>query len=229
MQLLSPEEQERLFGLIQVFLREKTFQGCAGLQVTDEMKVTIAAQACLLLLNLGGECYPNVAIVLVYPSTFVPKAVDPLRARGQVVQPPVPELGESWQDGTVVLAWDSVLSGARDITDGRNVTLHEFAHQLDQEDGESGGVPILDSPSALRTWGRVFGARFDELRKLVANGQPTVLDGYGATSRAEFFAVATEAFFEQPLQLHREHPDLYEQLKSYYHQDPVARLARGEV
>ena len=224
-QLLSAEEQERLFGLIHVFLREKTFQGCAGLQVTEEMKITIAAQACLLLLNLGGECYPNVQIVLVYPSTFVPKLA--LRTAGQVVPPLVPELGESWQDGSVVLAWDSVLSGARDITDGRNVTLHEFAHQLDQEDGESGGVPILDSPSALRAWGRVFRARFEELGERAAKDEPTVLDSYGATNRAEFFAVATETFFEKPLELQREYPDLYEELKRYYHQDPAARLSRG--
>jgi len=218
---LSTEDRKRLLRLIQVFVHDKAFEGCGGLAITDEMKVTIAAHACLLLLHLDGPCYPTVDRILVYPTAFVPKHV--VRYRSSGIQPvAVPETGESWQDGVVVLSWDDVRSGASNPADGDNVVLHEFAHQLDQENGMGGGTPVLESPSLLRTWGRVLAAHYEQLRRDADEGRPTVLNAYGATNPAEFFAVATEAFFEKPQQLQAAEPDLYAELKEYYHQDPAA-------
>jgi MtfA peptidase len=219
---LSPEERERLLRLVQLFLSDKHFEGCGGLTVTEEMKVTIAAEACLLLLHLDGPCYPALRTVLVYPSAFVPRFARPLTAGG-IAQPPAPLLGESWGDGVVVISWDDALSGARDPGDGANVVLHEFAHQLDDEDGRADGAPLLPG-SALRTWGRVLSDEFERLRHDAAADRPTVLDPYGAKNKAEFFAVATETFFEKPGQLERDHPELYARLKQFYGQDPARRM-----
>src|SRR5881398_52070 len=218
---LSPEERERLLRLVQLFLSDKHFEGCGGLTVTEEMKVTIAAEACLLLLHLEGPCYPGLRTVLVYPHGFVPKFARPPTAGG-IVQPPAPLLGESWGDGVVVISWDDTLNGARDPGDGVNVVLHEFAHQLDDEDGSADGAPVL-SGGALRAWGRVLSDEFERLRQDAAADRPSALDPYGASNKAEFFAVATETFFEKPVQLEREHPELYEQLKRFYRQDPARR------
>src|SRR5712691_2829580 len=146
---LSSEERERLLRLVQIFLTDKHFEGCGGLTLTEEMKVTIAAGACLLLLHLEGPCYPTLRTVLVYPHGFVPKSAG-WRGTGQVVPPPVRLMGESWGDGVVVISWDDTVRGARNPADGENVVLHEFAHQLDAEDGITDGAPILP-PSALRT------------------------------------------------------------------------------
>jgi Mlc titration factor MtfA (ptsG expression regulator) len=217
---LSPEERERLLRLVQLFLADKHVEGCAGLTVTEEMKVTIAAEACLLLLHLEGPCYPELRTVLVYPRGFVPKiAYTP--HTGEIAPVPGPLSGESWRDGVVVISWDDAARGAHDPFDGDNVVLHEFAHQLDSEDGV-GGETVLPA-SAVRTWGRVLSQELERLRADVANDRPTVLDGYGATNKAEFFAVATEAFFEKPAQLEREHAALYAELKRFYRQDPARR------
>src|SRR5204863_1858260 len=131
-------------------------------------------------------------------------------------------MGESWGDGVVVISWDDAVRGARNPGDGDNVVLHEFAHQLDAEDGVSDGAPIL-SPSALRTWGGVLSREYERLRQDAAHDRRSALDEYGATNEAEFFAVATETFFEKPVQLEREHPALYAQLQQFYRQDPARR------
>jgi len=218
---LTPDERARLLRLVQVFLADKHFEGCGGLTLTEEMKVTIAAGACLLLLHLEGPCYPTLRTVLVYPHGFVPTLASPPRT-GEIAQPPVPEMGESWRDGVVVISWDDTVRGARNPADGENVVLHEFAHQLDAEDGVTDGVPML-APGALRTWGRVLSAEYERLRQDAAHDRPSALDSYGASNRAEFFAVATETFFEKPDQLEREHPELYGQLQQFYRQDPARR------
>ena len=218
---LSAEERERLLRLVQVFLTEKHFEGCGGLIVTEEMKIRIAAEACLLLLNLEGPCYPSLRTVLVYPRGFVPKfAGSP--GTGEIARAPVALIGESWGDGVVVISWDDAVRGARNPADGENVVLHEFAHQLDAEDGVTDGAPLL-APSALRTWGGVLSAEYERLRQDAAHDRPSALDSYGASNRAEFFAVATETFFEKPDQLEREHPELYGQLQQFYRQDPARR------
>src|SRR5436309_8201451 len=147
---LSSDERERLLRLVQVFLTDKHFEGCGGLTLTEEMKVTIAAEACLLLLHLEGPCYPTLRTVLVYPHGFVPKLARAPQT-GEIVMPAGPLSGQSWRNGVVVLAWDDVVNGARDVADGHNVVLHEFAHQLDQEDGTPDGIPVLVS-GALRPW-----------------------------------------------------------------------------
>jgi MtfA peptidase len=218
---LTAEERERLLRLVQLFVREKHFEGSAGLVVTEEMRVTIAAQACLLLLHLDGPCYPTLRTILVYPRGFVPKLARSPRS-GEIVSAPVPLEGESWRDGVVVISWEDVVRGARNPSDGENVVLHEFAHQLDAEDGAADGVPVL-SEGALHTWGGVLSTEYERLRRDAADDRPSTLDAYGATNPAEFFAVATEAFFERPVDLERDHPDLYRELRRFYRQDPARR------
>jgi Mlc titration factor MtfA (ptsG expression regulator) len=218
---LSAAERDRLLRLVQLFLRDKHFEGAGGLTVTEEMQVTIAAEACLLVLELDGPCYPKLRTVLVYPESFVPKYAGPPPS-GQIAPVPVPLMGESWRDGVVVLSWDDVVRGAHEPGAHENVVLHEFAHQLDQEDGAGDGTPVL-AGSAVRTWGRVLSEEYERLRRAAAADRPSVLDRYGAQDKAEFFAVATEAFFQQPHELERDHAELYAQLRQFYGQDPARR------
>ncbi|MHC4951658.1 MAG: M90 family metallopeptidase, partial [Planctomycetota bacterium] len=214
-----PEElKQQLHGLVNVFLAEKAFVGCGGQEITGEVKVTIAAQACMLLLNRKTNFYPKLKTIYIYPHTYVAKGL--MNDGGLIIEGKSVRLGESWQNGPVVLTWDSVTGGARNIQDGRNVVFHEFAHQLDQEDGDADGAPILESRSAYRTWAAVLGEEYDNLRDKTRRRR-SVIRKYGATNPAEFFAVATEAFFEKPKQMQKRCPDLYEELKSYYHLDPL--------
>lgn len=215
-----PEALKRqLHGLVNVFVDEKRFVGCGGLAMTDEIKVTIAAQACMLLLNRKTNFYRKMKTIYVYPHTYVAKGIE--HDGGLVIEGKSVRLGESWQNGPIVLTWDSIVGGARNVQDGRNVVLHEFAHQLDQEDGDADGAPILDSRSCYRSWAAVLGDEYERLcRKELGRGR-SVLNTYGATNPAEFFAVATEAFFEKPKQMHKRSPELYEELKSYYKLDPL--------
>jgi Mlc titration factor MtfA (ptsG expression regulator) len=219
---LSEADRRGLRGLIQVFVAEKNFEGCGGLAMTDEIKVTIAAQACLLLLHRETDIYPRLYSILVYPSAYVAKSLRPIGG-GFVLEGEEGRLGEAWKDGAVVLSWDDVLSGAADPRDGHNVVLHEFAHQLDHEDGVADGAPILACRSHYVAWARVLGAEYEQLRADARRGRKSVLDKYGATEPAEFFAVATECFFEKPEQLRKKHPELYDELREFYRQDPAAR------
>jgi Mlc titration factor MtfA (ptsG expression regulator) len=214
--------RQQLYGLVQVFLAEKRFEGCAGLEITDEIRVTIAAQACLLLLNRKPTYFRKLRTILVYPSTYVAKTVS-LNGRIEVDGRSV-RLGESWQNGPVVLAWDSVTGGTSNVTDARNVVLHEFAHQLDQEDGVADGAPILGQRSRYVTWARVLSAEYEKLQQSKRGRRRSVMSKYGATNPAEFFAVATETFFEKPRQMKRRHPELYDELKAYYQLDPAEWL-----
>ena len=222
------------------FLAEKPFLGCAGLVVTDEMRVTIAAQACLLRLNRPGPLFPELRQVLVYPGAFLVDRVH--AAPGGVLREERRALaGESWSQGQVILSWQDVLEGARVVDDGRNVVLHEFAHQLDQESGSANGAPRLHSRAAQERWARVMGAEFAALQarlraREVAQARraawpswndepsdaepPDLISDYGATNEAEFFAVVTEVFFEQPHALATRHPALFEVLADCYAVDP---------
>jgi Mlc titration factor MtfA (ptsG expression regulator) len=216
---LPEADRRELQGLVQIFLAEKHFEGCGGLEMTDEVKVTIAASACLLLLHRETDIYPRLITILVYPSAYVAKTRNPIGAyalEGESIN-----LGESWSSGVVVLSWDDVLAGASDLRDGQNVVLHEFAHQLDREDGWVDGAPPLERRSQYVTWARVLGAEYERLQRASRLGRSTVLDDYGATDPAEFFAVATECFFEKPHVLRKRHPELYEELRSFYRQDPA--------
>ena len=223
---LPGADRNELAGHIQVFLAEKRFEGCGGLRITDEIRVTIAAQACILLLHRDTDYFSKLVSILVYPSTYVVPGGRPL-AGGLVAADTQARLGESWVDGVVVLVWDSVLSGAGDIHDGYNVVLHEFAHQLDQESGVGDGAPILPRRSMYVAWARVLGHDFDQLVSDTQHHHRTLIDRYGATNPAEFFAVVTETFFEKPRELRAKYPELYDQFRQFYRQDPAALLPGG--
>lgn len=220
---LSDEEREKLHRDILVFVTEKRFEGCGGLEITDEIKVTIAAIACVLLLHLDHDYYPRLKSILVYPQEYVANTIR-WGPGGQLIEASQSRLGESWHHGAVVLSWDAVQHSAADIRDGHNVVLHEFAHQLDQENGSADGAPILPKTCNYGTWARVLGREYKVLSEQVAHYQRTVIDPYGATNPAEFFAVITECFFEKPFQLRANHPELYGELMQYYRQDPAQRL-----
>jgi Mlc titration factor MtfA (ptsG expression regulator) len=217
-QKISPKLRQELHDYIVIFISEKSFEGCGGLVLTDEIKVTIAAQACMLLLNRKGDCYRKLYSILVYPSTYVAGTQN--RADGNPTDTSV-RLGESWNHGAVVLAWDSVKKGGVNFQDGQNVTMHEFAHQLDQEDGRADGAPILGIRSAYSAWSRVFSKEYELLQHKKNKRKKSVLHKYGATNPAEFFAVATETFFEKPAQLKKKHPELYQELQGFYKVDPI--------
>jgi Mlc titration factor MtfA (ptsG expression regulator) len=208
-----PDElRPKLEGLMQMFMTELSFEACGGLrEVTEEMKLVISAQACLLLLESGYEDFGRLRSVLIYPDAY--EARD--HEEGSSVR-----LGESWQTGSVVLSWQSVVQGAANTEDGQNVVLHEFAHQLDQADGAADGLPKLKRAGDVRKWAEAFNQSYDLLCDRVNRGQKTVLDPYGATNPAEFFAVATETFFEKPRQLKEDHGAVYRELVRFYGIDP---------
>jgi hypothetical protein len=224
---LPEQDRKELERHIQVFLADKKFEGCGGLGLTDEIRVCIAAHACLLLLHRTTDCYPSLRTILVYPNTYV---VPTVRHVGSGVMEESHQLraGEAWREGSVVLAWEAVCSGILAPENGYNVVLHEFAHLLDFEDGQADGVPLLgrgESRSARQrryaAWSQVMQTEYERLRGQVQRGESTVLREYGATNPAEFFAVATECFFGKPLAMQQQHPELYEEMKWYYQQDPA--------
>lgn len=208
-----------------VFMAEKNFEGCGGLEVTDEIRVTIAAQACILLLHRNSGYYRRLYSILVYPGAFVGKGYEEL-APGHIVELDQVHLGESWKQGALILSWDDVEGLAWDQHASHNVVLHEFAHQLDTEDGRADGAPILPHGYMYAAWARILSQDYEKLREDAALGRPTLLDYYGATDPAEFFAVATECFFQKPVEMQERHPELYDELMLYYQQDP-ARLVRN--
>jgi MtfA peptidase len=218
---LSIAERTRLHGHIQVFLAEKQFIGCRGLAVTAEMKVVVAAIASLLLLNERGKYFPRLRSILIYPDAYVVRETVAVGG-GIVEERQTARLGESWVTDQVVLSWGQIQHDLTHWQDGQNVILHEFAHQLDQEDGKAEGVPILHYPADYGTWAAVMTADYQQLCDRAAKGEKTVMNPYGATNPAEFFAVATETFFEKPQQFLSHHPELYEQLQQYYRLNPVA-------
>ena len=226
--LLTDAERAHLRALIQIFIAEKYWEGCGGLELTDEIRVTISAQACLLILNLPHNYYENVETIIVYPSTvvlperklaFFETAVEP-------IEPEYPIIGQAFEQGPLILVWDAVLHGSRSSGSGFNVVYHEFAHKLDMLDGGADGTPRLRDRAEYRDWVKICSREFLRLRRDVEKGKQTFLDEYGATDEAEFFAVATEQFFDQPLPMIKSAPDLYRVLKEYYRQDPAKRAER---
>lgn len=218
---LPTDLQLQLKKHIQVFIAEKDFIGCDGLTVTDEMRVTIAAQACLLLLNRSDYYYPKLQQILLYPTAFIvygqsPDAAGVMHEQRRVLS------GESWGQGKVILSWADTLDGAANPGDGRNVVIHEFAHQLDQEKGLATGAPLLERSCDYQQWSGVMAAEFSALQQQAATGEHSLFDYYGATNPAEFFAVISEVFFEQPQQLARLHPALYQQLSQFYRMNPLS-------
>ncbi len=208
---------------MQVFIAEKTFIGCGGLHVTDEMRVVIAAQACLLILNRATDYFANVRQILVYPNVFV---VNRTSVDGAGVQQESRQAlaGESWSQGQVILSWQDTLEGAAVSDDGRNVVIHEFAHQLDQENGAAHGAPppqLGDAMHDPQRWSEVFHAAYAHLQAEMRHGVQGLLDHYGAQDPAEFFAVVSEVFFERGNELAMAYPALYLELKGYYKVDPA--------
>lgn len=225
---LPEQDRRELRAHLHVLLDEKAFEGCGGFEVDDTVRLTILAQAALLLLRRRTGYFSRLRSILVYPESYVAPSERP-DENGLVSSGHDHRLGESWSSGSVVLAWDATVDGARRPDDGRNVVLHEFAHQLDQESGSANGAPVFcrdlsggERRDAYRRWAEVMEQAFERLRAKVASGRRTLLDPYGATNPAEFFAVATECFFEQGALMKRKLPDLYEQLQSYYRQDPAS-------
>ena len=219
--LLPADLQIQLEKHMQVFLAEKAFIGCNGLEVTDEIRVSIAAQACLLILNRRTDYYANLRQILVYPGAFIVDRVHSdtagvLQERRQVLS------GESWSQGQIVLSWEDVVDGAAIVDDGRNVVIHEFAHQLDQQNGQANGAPILARRAHYQRWSRVLGEEFASLQEQASNLQPSLLSHYGATNPAEFFAVTSEVFFEQPQRMALEHPALYWEFSRFYRVNPLS-------
>ena len=217
--LLPPDLQHQLEKHIRVFVAEKPFIGCAGLAISDEVRVTIAAQACLLILNRRTDYYPSLRQILVYPGAFI---VERLRAEPSgVLQEHRHALsGESWTQGQVVISWEDALEGAAVVDDGRNVVIHEFAHQLDQQKGYANGAPWLGGRDRYARWSQVMSEEFARLQEHALIQQPSLLSYYGATNPAEFFAVVSEVFFEQPREMAAMHPALYEELRAFYRVDP---------
>ena len=218
---LSTADQAELLAHTRVFLAEKHFEGVGGLELTDEIRVTIAGQACLLLLHRETDYYPDLISILVYPSGYTARE-DRHIGGGIWEEGGEDRLGHTGRTlGALVLAWDAVRRGAAAPNDGENLVLHEFAHQLDFENQSSDGTPALETRGDYLAWARVMSAEFNALRDAAHTGEPTLLDEYGATNPAEFFAVVTEAFFEQPRALKRKHPALFAQLERFYRQDPT--------
>lgn len=204
---------------IKLFVHQKQFSGCAGLEITDEIRVTIAASACLLILNRSTDVYAGLHYILVYPNAFLIKQEE-VDGAGLVTVQPKGLLGQSWSNGKIILSWEDVLNGNREFSDGSNVALHEFAHQLDNETGSTNGVPVLASTEQYQHWAQVLTAEFELLRQAAMHGDLSLINYYGATAPAEFFAVVTEVFFEQPKQMASQHPALFAELKGYYRVDP---------
>ena len=218
---LPEADRRELLGDVQVFLAEKLFEGCGGLELSDEIRLTIAAQACVLLLHRKTDYFPRLYSILVYPTGYLAKTVKQ-EGPGMIAEGQEARLGKAWLRGPLVLSWDDVLADAAGSRTGSNVVLHEFAHELDAEDGEANGAPELERGCNYADWSRVLGAAYERLRRNAERGRESVLDAYGAENPAEFFAVATECFFETPVDLQIEQPELYEKLEEFYRQDPAS-------
>lgn len=219
---LPDDLRAQLHGHTHVLLAEKHFEGCNGLEITDEVRVTIAGQASLLILNRETEYYPDLVTILVYPSVFYADLVEPDEG-GQIVSEYTEDRsGESWEVGVVILSWEDIAQYTSTGRAGYNLVLHEFAHQLDMENGDMDGVPRLRERARRDAWRRVFGEAYQRFERAAAANRRTLVDPYGAGDPAEFFAVVTESFFERPLALRREYAALYDELAAYYRVDPAS-------
>ena len=207
--------QQQLLGHVQVFLSEKRFYGFEGLQINDEIRVTVAAQACVLQLNRRATYFPGFTSIYMYPASY---RVQERHSNGEVsVGSDSVRLGESWTRGPVVLSWRDSKQGGVNEEDGHNVVIHEFAHKLDEENGAVDGLPPLTEDAQYKSWADVLGKEFHRLQ---TTGGRSVIDRYGATNAQEFFAVVTETFFEKPRQLQEKHTGLYDEFKRFYRLDP---------
>ena len=220
---LIREQQQKLRRLVQIFVAEKNWEGCGGLTMTDEIKVTIAAQACLMVVGMDDDLrFDHVLSILVYPTGYVAQGTH-ASGPGLVLESGQPRLGEAWWRGPVILSWADARAGGRRETPGHNLVLHEFAHQLDMMNGRiTDGTPPLKTKDQHDRWVSVLGPEFDRLVENCRRGQRGFIDCYGEKNTAEFFAVNTEAFFERPDALQRHHAEAYNVLRDFYGLDPAA-------
>lgn len=217
---LDADERARLDALVARFLAEKTFIGVDGLEVTDQMRVVVAAYACLLMVGRPDmRLYPTTREVILHAGIFG-QASTSIGPDGRHYEARETLAGRADYRGPVLLAWESVIWRLRAVSARRNVVIHEFAHKLDFLDGLADGTPPLESRREVKEWVAVFSKEFERLRAEMAQGHATLLDPYGATNPAEFFAVASELFFEQPAELAARHAALFAQLQGFYRQDP---------
>lgn len=219
---LTIEQQQRLRRLVQIFVTEKNWEGCGGLTLTDEIKVIIAAQACLLVVGMVDDIlFDHVLSILVYPTGYVAQGTHLSRA-GLVLEGGQPRLGEAWWRGPVILSWSDAKAGGLMETPGHNLVLHEFAHQLDMLNGRMcDGTPELPTAEHFNRWISVLGPEFERLAETCQHGHRGFIDCYGATNPAEFFAVVTETFFERPAAFRFHHEEAYSVLKDFYRMDPA--------
>lgn len=220
---LTSAQRRRLRRLVQVFVAEKNWEGCGGLTLTDEIRVTIAAQACLLVVGMEAEIhFDHVLSILVYPTGYIAPGAHTSRA-GIVIASGQPRLGEAWWQGPVILSWSDAKAGGLMESRGHNLVLHEFAHQLDMMNGRScDGTPSLATAEQFNNWIRVLRPEFDQLVQDCRRGHHGFVDCYGATSPAEFFAVITETFFERPDAFRLHHENAYNVLREFYQLHPLA-------
>lgn len=214
--LLKLNLQER----INLFMNEKQFIGCNGFNVTEEHKLLIAAQACLLIINKPFEYFDNLNSILIYPSAFIVNRNRNL-ANGTVTEDKMINTGEAWETGKIVLSWDDAYSGIIDISDGQNVVIHEFAHLLDHTNGSANGAPLLQHAKNYEQWSQCFSAAYNRLQDCIDKGEKSIFNPYGAISPGEFFAVASELFFERSKIFEKEEPELHQQLVKFYAVDPT--------
>jgi len=210
--------REELHGHINIFLDEKEFIGKAGVEITDEIHIVVAGNACLLLLQGMGRRFTGFTSILIYPNTYTAHQV---QHDGFIqTEQPSRRAGESWMKGPIVLSWADAYSGSINAEDGHNVVIHEFAHKLDEQSGHMNGLPLLNEDSHYKEWNEVLSEEYSALHERAKKRRNKVLDEYGTVSPAEFFAVATESFFEKPRQMKKRLPELYEQLQTFYNIDP---------
>ncbi|MEM9168314.1 MAG: M90 family metallopeptidase [Pseudomonadota bacterium] len=213
--------RDRLDDLALRFARTTRWVGRDGLAIDEAMRLTVAVQACLMIVNKPDARFRGLKTVILYPSAFASR-----QARSEdgyvVTEGRDVRLGESWMRGPVVLSWPDAEHGASVPDDGVNVVVHEFAHQLDAQTGVVDGAPLLDRDHDAGAWARTFSAAFERLREAVKDGRETAIDPYGAEAPEEFFAVAAELFFERPEDLQAEEPEVYAHLARYFRLDPAA-------
>ena len=215
---LPPEQQRTLEDGTRIIVSEKEWEGVQGLTLTDEIKVTIAGMASLLVLGMEHDYYPNVETIIVYPNSFRIKTVRS-ETRGVFGEEVLTASGQAALQGPVIVSWADVLASI--AGSGGNVVLHEFAHKLDMRDGAADGAPYLENDAQIERWSRVMSAEYQALVAQTQAGERGILNPYGATNAAEFFAVATESFFESARELQAAHPELHGVLRDFYHQDPA--------
>ncbi len=216
---LTQDELVRLREWVVLFLHSKHFSAAGGLVLTNEMRVMIATQACILILNLDLDYYDGWVEIIVYPGEFIPER-EYMDKAGIVHRVHEPMSGESWSAGPVILSWADVIG--HDVA-GYSVVIHEFAHKLDMRNGEANGFPPLHDQMSRPAWSAAFGAAYSDFCAQVEAGVKTEIDPYAAEEPAEFFAVISEVFFGMPQTVQQTYPAVYQQLALFYCQDPLLR------